>query len=206
MKKDFNTLIELVNKLSIITDIEVQEKIAITEIPKLGELRNTGCNHPAHKYNNILHHSLIALMFVDKIISTDDNYTPYDISILKLVLLLHDLGKITTKEIDDTGVSHFYNHPLESVKMTEEILNDYNTDEQIKRTILNLIRYHDTFINDDELEQIIKEIGLKEMGMLLKVKRADLNAHADYYAVKKNPLLDRLDEIYHKLCNSKYLK
>jgi putative nucleotidyltransferase with HDIG domain len=44
------------------------------------------------------------------------------LTLLKLVALLHDLGKPVTKSFDDEGVIHFYDHEQEGAEIVEAIL------------------------------------------------------------------------------------
>jgi hypothetical protein len=53
--------------------------------------------------------------------------------------------------------------------------------------------------NDNQLMHMINKIGLKDMGMLLKIQRADINTHADWYAKKRNPMLNQLEISYDKI-------
>jgi tRNA nucleotidyltransferase (CCA-adding enzyme) len=204
MKRDFNYLIALVNNLSNDDDIKTKEEIAIKAIPELTAFKDVLCHHPAHKYDDILEHTLVSLKAVDSYIKKKDNFSAFDIAIIKIVLLLHDIGKTTTQTTNKNGITHFYNHPIESARMATNILNQYDIDEVTKTTIINLIKLHDDYINydsDDGLIETINNIGLKETGMLLKIQRADLNAHSDYYVISKTPMFDALDKMYDRIIN-----
>ncbi len=202
MKKSAGTLIELVTKLADDLSIEEREKLAIEEIPELQDLKDTICHHPYHKYEDILEHSLESLKLVSDYVTDEDNYSECDIALLRIILLLHDAGKATTKTTGNDGVDHFYGHPKESVRIAEKILNRYNIDEKDKKIIYDIIELHDNYIphdNDEGLKKVINKIGLKETGMLLKVQRADLNTHSDIYASRVNPMLDALSNIYNNI-------
>lgn len=201
MKKDFNIIIKLVEEL-LNNNIEYSEKLAIAEIPELQLLKDTICHHPYHKYEDILEHTLRSLKLVSNYVNEKDNYSAHDIALLRITLLLHDIGKAVSKTTGDDGVDHFYGHPLKSVKMANDILDRYNINENDKQIILKLIKLHDDYIphnTSEGLNKVINDIGLKEAGMLLKIQRADLNTHSDIYVIRIEPKLDILDELYYKI-------
>lgn len=202
MKKSINVLIDLVTKLSSNLSIEERERLAIEEIPELQELKDTICHHPYHKYEDILEHSLESLKLVSNYVTDEDNYSAFDIALLRIILLLHDTGKAVAKTTGNDGVDHFYGHPKESVRIAKEILDRYDIDEKNKKIIYDIIELHDNYIsyeNDEGLRKVITKIGLKETSMLLKVQRSDLNTHADIYVKKVNHMLDALEHIYTKI-------
>lgn len=65
---------------------------------------------------------------------------------LKWAALLHDIGKITTKTVDESGRVHFIGHEIESEKLAEEILRYFHipTNTTI-RAVKFLVREHMRF-------------------------------------------------------------
>lgn len=203
MKKDFNQLLHLVTFLATKKATLDEKKIlAINAIPELGQFEFYQCNHPAHQYNDILKHTIVAVENVDKYIETEDNISSYELLIMRLTLLLHDIGKTVKRTIDDDGITHFKGHPKESAIIADRILNQYDIEDKLKQTIINLIVDHDTNMNPDnniDLMNMINKIGFKETKLLLKIQRADLNAHATWFAKKKSPILNRLESLYQSI-------
>lgn len=159
-------------------------------IPELLPCQTCLVNHPAHKYN-ILDHSLAAVKLVDT-------------TLLKLVLLLHDIGKPNCLKIDEEGITHFWEHQKESVQISHPILDRLEVESRDKKTILTLINYHDTKIDSDEdMKRICDEIGIGPNGikMLLTVQKSDLLTHADWYAAKKMHLIEEEQALFNKVYN-----
>ena len=75
-------------------------------------------NNPYHIYD-LYEHTLVATEAIEPILH------------LRLTMLLHDLGKTKTKTTDENGISHYYAHAKESVKMAENILKDLKYDNNI---------------------------------------------------------------------------
>ncbi|MBI5035459.1 MAG: CCA tRNA nucleotidyltransferase [Chloroflexi bacterium] len=60
-------------------------------------------------------------------------------ALLRLAALLHDIGKATTRSIDDKGTIHFYEHEPRGAEMSEEILRRLrfsNTEIEIMTTVI----------------------------------------------------------------------
>lgn len=199
MKKNFDDLTCLVLVLSTDIDLNIKKQLAIKLIPILGEFPKFLCNHPGHIYSDVFDHTLASLKILDTYINVEDNFSDFDISIMRIVLLMHDTGKMTTRSVDKKGLTHFYDHPHASAIITRKIIDEYNVDNKVKEQIINLVREHDNYLNcsdDTALINMINTIGLKETKMLFKIQRADLNTHAQFYIDKKSPILDKLEEMY----------
>ena len=78
-------------------------------LPEFDQAMDTPQNHPHHKYN-VGEHTLAAL------IQTEPD------RILRLSVLLHDIGKPSTLSTDEKGVNHFYGHASVGAQMAEKIL------------------------------------------------------------------------------------
>ncbi len=62
---------------------------------------------------------------------------------LKMVMLLHDIGKPETVSVDKKGLHHFKMHPTVSCEMAKGILNRLKFDNKSRDRILNHIFEHD---------------------------------------------------------------
>lgn len=62
---------------------------------------------------------------------------------IKMVMLLHDIGKPETVSVDEKGLHHFKKHPTVSCEMARGILNRLKFDNKSKDKILNHIFEHD---------------------------------------------------------------
>jgi len=205
MKKDYQELLNLINYLIISKDnFSLKLDKTVILIPEFEVFKTCLCKNGAHKHDNIFNHSLEALINVENNFGKL-SFSKDEIDIMHISLLFHDIGKTVTRTFDDNGVTHFRGHPHQSVLIAKNILDKYTINDNDKEIIINLIENHDTLmdpINKIEMLKMIKSIGMRQTGILLKIQRADLNAHADWYAVKRGVTLDEIEKQYQELYNN----
>jgi tRNA nucleotidyltransferase (CCA-adding enzyme) len=100
--------------------------------------------------------------------------------VLKVTMLLHDLGKPACFTLDDTGNGHFRGHPLVSGKLAAEILRRLRFNAEEQHVILLLVENHDRVIarTDKGVRQALMVFGERNFHRLMSVKRADNLAQA----------------------------
>ena len=100
--------------------------------------------------------------------------------VLRLAMLLHDLGKPDTFTIDENGSGHFYGHFKESVRKAEQIMKRLKFDNRSQQQILTLVERHDSELglNARSVRRNLQRYGEETLRLLLKVKRADNMAQA----------------------------
>ena len=99
-------------------------------IPELTSCFNTPQNHPHHIYD-VGTHTIKAI-----------KETPKDL-ILRLTMLLHDIGKPASHTRDKDGIDHFYGHVAKSVDMTKQILRRLRFDNKTIGQVSALVKYQD---------------------------------------------------------------
>ena len=111
--------------------------------------------------------------------------------VLRLAMLLHDIGKPGCKSTDENGIDHFYGHPAVSAKLADEMLRSQKFDNKTRERVVTLVEYHDVQIPNRErsIRKWIGQLGPEIFFQLLEVKRADGMGQA--YALVK----DRLAEL-----------
>lgn len=133
-------------------------------IPDFIGAYSTPQNHPHHVYN-VAQHTIVAMQ-----------NTPPTVR-MRLTMLLHDIGKISTRTTDKHGVDHFYNHPKKSVQIAERILKELKLDNRMIKEVSQLIYYHDYHIRHTidkvYVKKMMKEIGPELFDELLRVQEAD---------------------------------
>ena len=106
---------------------------------------------------------------------------------VRMSALLHDIGKIKTRSVDDEGRVHFYKHELASVDLCDVILRrlKYSNDfiKDVKFLVKNHMRTKQwgdncSHMKDKSLRKLQYECGDKYYGMLLSLIDADNKAHA----------------------------
>ena len=174
--------------ISTLTKIS-QDKIFSEQFPEFFECNEFGenvinCqqNSRYHKYGVFLH-TLHAIYNAGK---TNIPLGDYEIKILKWTMLLHDIGKPFVKTVSDQGNDSFTGHEDVSAKMAETILNRFSFTDDEKFIIINLIKYHDKYINQgeityDNMKFLASELknNKKLFYLLLDVKEADAKAKCD---------------------------
>ena len=167
IREEFNKII-----LSDPKKIEILKECGILEyiVPGINEIYGFNQNNPYHIYD-LYEHTLIATEEIEPILH------------LRLTMLLHDLGKTKTKTTDERGISHYYAHPKESVKMAEHILKDLKYDNDTINKVLTLIQYHDCTLESKlSIKKMLNRIGDELLRDLIKVKRADTLSQNPLYA------------------------
>ena len=118
--------------------------------------------------------------------------------ILRLTMLLHDIGKPSCRTTDDRGIDHFYGHQDESAEMALGILRRLKYDNDTIRKVTTLVRYHDLSVRltAPKVRKAVVKIGEDLFPLFLEVKQADLLAQSDYMRDDKQDKLDQLRTIY----------
>ena len=118
--------------------------------------------------------------------------------ILRLTMLLHDIGKPSCRTTDDKGIDHFYGHQDASAEMALGILRRLKYDNDTIRKVTTLVRYHDLSVRltAPKVRKAVVKIGEDLFPLFLEVKQADLLAQSDYMRDDKQDKLDQLRTIY----------
>ena len=101
--------------------------------------------------------------------------------ILRLTMLMHDIGKPSTFYFTEDAVGHFNRHEAKSEKITRERLNGLGFYEDTVETVALLVRNHDKGIPETELGRWLSDIGEERLRLLLDVKEADARSHDAKY-------------------------
>lgn len=150
-------------------------------LPEYDALAGVVQNNPHHSCD-VEEHTLKALRNVE----AD--------KVLRLTMLLHDIGKPAMRTTDDKGVDHFKRHEDLGEKMARDILRRLKFDNDTTRKVTSLIRFHDYRIGADSrsVRRAMNKIGEELFPLYEKVRRADTLAQSDY---KREEKLKNLDEI-----------
>ena len=108
---------------------------------------------------------------------------------LRWAMILHDLGKITTRTTDEDG-DHFYGHPSVSAEMAEKILRGFHCSNDFIEPVVQLVADHDKdILTAKAVRKYVSNHGRESLNHLIQVKRADALAHSD---LARPYLLDRV--------------
>ena len=119
--------------------------------------------------------------------------------VVRLAVLLHDLGKPATFLFDEQGVGHFYGHPAVSETLAKEALADLRFDNATVEAVLPLVRAHDKPITDDrrQIKRYLSKLGKDTFLRLLHVKEADAKGcRENSLSPDFSVIRELVDEIY----------
>ena len=121
--------------------------------------------------------------------------------ILRLTMLLHDIGKPYMKTMDADGVAHFKGHPEKSSELANEILHRLKFDNDTIRKVTKLVRYHDHRmpVTPTHVRRAIHEIGEDLFPLYLEVRRADVSAQSMYQREEKVADINGVEKLYHEI-------
>ena len=161
-------------------------------LPEFDAMMETPQKHKHHKYN-VGEHTLHALMRVrpDRI--------------LRITMLLHDMGKPEYKTMDETGQAHFKKHAIGSEHIAKEILKRLKFDNETIRTVARLVLYHDYRMSAEakNVRRAMNKIGEDIFEYYMEVRRADVLAQSTYLRERKLKNLDDIEILYAKIKEAK---
>ena len=158
-------------------------------LPEFDASMKTEQNTPHHCYT-VGEHTLQSLLLVraDKV--------------LRLTMLLHDLGKPVVKKTDETGRDHFKLHGAESERLAKLILRRLKLDNDTIGKVCRLVRWHD-YRPEPEMKAVrlaVNRIGEDLFPLYLEVQRADVLAQSLYRREEKLGRLAAVGQCYREIC------
>lgn len=107
--------------------------------------------------------------------AVENGITPIE----KFALLIHDIGKPHCYTEDKKG-GHFYGHPAISEEIAKNVVSHLKFDNDSKKTILELVKYHDIEIpvTKKSVLKLLNRLGEERALQLMDIKLADILAHA----------------------------
>ena len=169
-------------------------ELGLTKIfmPEFDRAMKTEQHNRHHKYT-VGEHSLVATEYIraDKV--------------LRLTMLLHDLGKPCCITTDEEGIDHYYGHPAISEKIATEILLRLKFDNDTIRKVCMLVRFHDERIvpGIKYMRRAVARIGEDAFPELFEVQEADLMAQSEYKREQKLATLEANRKDYTQVLEQK---
>jgi len=106
-------------------------------------------------------------------LKTCNNQNP----IVRLAVLLHDVGKPQTYKKLENGVITFYNHELVSTKIAKNIAERLRFSKKERDKFLTLIRYHQFTVDekqsDSAIRRFIRNVGIENVSDMLDLRISD---------------------------------
>ena len=125
-------------------------------------------------------------------------------TVLRWAGLLHDLGKPSSRTVDEEGRPHFYGHERAGAEMAADIADRFRFSRRDRKALLFLVRSHmrpvlyDGGWGDHAVAKLAGEAG-EHLQDLLELARADITAHSAEYREKGlgslSELTGRIEEL-----------
>ena len=157
-------------------------------LPEFDRLMATGQETPHHMYS-VGDHTLCALQNIraDKV--------------LRLTMLLRDMGKPALKTVDADGVAHFKKHAAKSEEIARQVLRRLKFDNDTLRKVSQLVRCHDYRMpaTSRNVRRMMARVGEELFPCYMEVRRADVLAQSLYQREEKIKNLDDIEQLYHEI-------
>ena len=155
-----------------------------------------------HHFTDVGDHTIVAMEYIVK------NYSDIpkpDRRILCLSTLLHDIAKPVMKTTGPDGIDHFKGHPEKGEEMAVSVLQRLKYDNDTIRTVRKLVRYHDERpeLTYPSVRRFISQVGVSNLDNLIRLKYADLYAHARYLWDDKLYQVEKFNEMYQTIRSNK---
>lgn len=163
--------------------------ISAVILPEFDACMDTPQNNPHHCWS-VGEHTLRALPFVEPD------------KVLRLAVLLHDIGKPPVRTTDECGVDHFYGHAQKGAEMAGSILRRLKFDNDTRKRVARLVMVHDDLqiaAAQRSVRRAVYRIGADLFPDYLKVRRADIMAQNPDVRQEKLNELARIEEMYQKI-------
>lgn len=126
--------------------------------------------------------------------------------VLRLAMLLHDIGKPASFTLDKQLVGHFYGHAVIGGAMCERILRRLRYDNRTAELVTLLVREHGFYLLEDSpkrMRKLLSQFGEETVHLLLQVRRADgIATGTAEGAAEKTAVAERLLESVSAQCVS----
>jgi len=147
-----------------------------TFLPELSDCAKQSQKNRWH-YADVFHHTLDAVRYTNKF-----KKLPKDkLIVVRLALMLHDIGKPACVTTDEEGWEHFYGHPEVSYKLSLDILHRLKFSNDEIKLISKLVRRHDEVMTPSNkmLLKIISEYeyNYDDLQLLGYIRESDIMAH-----------------------------
>lgn len=98
--------------------------------------------------------------------------------VLRLTMLLHDLGKVPTHTLDEAGASKFTGHAAVGAQMAKTVLTRLRFDKKTVERVTFLVAHHDFMPpkTKTDLKKALKTLTPDDVRTLLIIKKSDRGA------------------------------
>lgn len=121
--------------------------------------------------------------------------------VLRLTMLLHDIGKPAMKTTDENGRDHFKGHPEAGAKLAAEIMRRWKLDNDTIHKVSHLVKWHG-YRPPAEIKAVrraMNKIGKDFFAWYLEIQMADTLSKSTYKLQEKMERLRGVTQCYHEI-------
>ena len=172
-------------------------------LPEFDTAMVTTQENPHHAYN-VGDHMLHAVSAVNlERLTGEYSGEEYEKNkrILRLTMLLHDIGKPATKTVDEDGIAHFKGHPELGTRMSGEILRHLRYDNDTVKMVTGLVAAHEIRYPAEKksVRRVIGRVGEDYFPLLYYVNEADALAQSMFMREEKLQRLQDIRDLYKEI-------
>ena len=173
-------LVKILLGNSVRTILTSYSEILFEIIPELRPSFGLSQDNPNHD-STVFDHTLRAVESVSSDV------------MLKIVMLLHDIGKPSTKQMVD-GVGKFHGHPAVSAEISTNILERLHFERRFINEALYLIKTHDNDLHASKsaCKRFIMNSSIETAKKFMAVRKADIDAQSAFNRDKKYGQLETI--------------
>lgn len=125
--------------------------------------------------------------------------------LLRMVMLLHDIGKPLALRTDKKGIDHFKGHNHFSAVLAKTALQRLKYPTKFIEDTVTLIEFHDVRFSDSkkQIKHVLNKIGEENFRRLMKVQKADILAQSKYMREAKLSTLELANKTFEKILEAK---
>jgi len=173
-------------------------EVGITKVvlPEFEAMMITNQHNIHHAYT-VGEHTIRAVCEVAG--AADENrFNTRERTLLRWVMLLHDIEKPNTATKGKDGQDHFYGHQEKGALTAKNILMRLKFDNDTIHDVVHLIRWHDYrfVLTPAGMRKAASKVGKEYMMLLFEINRADSSAKNPEHNAEKFAKLDAARKIY----------
>ena len=125
--------------------------------------------------------------------------------LLRMSMLLHDIGKPRSCSEETDGTRHFRGHQQISADIGRDILRRLKFPNAFIDDSLLLILYHDVRFNGSkrQIKRVLQKLGEQNMRRLFQVQRADILSQSEFQRAKKLTILEDTIRLFEEILRRK---
>lgn len=121
--------------------------------------------------------------------------------VLRLTMLMHDMGKTECAVLDEKGIYHFHGHAAYSADIAKKLMKRLKFDNETAGQVYRLVACHSLYpeAEPEGVRKGIYQIGEELFPLFLEVKRADVMGQSPAVRQAKLSYLDQVRRIYEEI-------